>query len=343
MEADVAIVGASFAGLGVAHHLRDSGLDVLLIDRKGIGEGRASTCGVPKALAEGLVPGSLLQSVGVFDIETPLVRSSFGLQEEYGVLDYRRFCAGLFRGCGARFFQAEAVGAGEGIVRTRSGDIRARHVIDCSGWRRALSKRPRRGRVFSGIEITAPIPADRSDRLSFFVDKRLVPGYGWIFPAGGGMGRVGIGGYASGAALNKAFMAFLGKSGIPFSRNELVGGAIPCTGLDEPLEGGIYFVGDSSRQVLPLSAEGIRTTLHFSEACAGSIEAVEKGRMSASEGRKEYERCVRRSGAGFGALGVIQDAFLLFPQPFFDACVAMGTSWPLRGMLMRGYLSIGRK
>ncbi|MEW6035138.1 MAG: hypothetical protein AB1529_00865 [Candidatus Micrarchaeota archaeon] len=196
--------------------------------------------------------------------------------------------------------------------------------------------------TISGIEITAPIKEEYENSLNFFVDKRIIRGYGWIFPIGGGMGHVGIGGLASGSGLNNALRSFLNRLEIPFSRNGLVGGAIPCTGLGDPVEDGKYFVGDSARQALPLSAEGIRTSLYFSRMCADAIMAVERGKLSPAEGLRFYGKKVMETRYAFGALALIQAAYLALPQVFFDSCVFFATMKPLRNPLLRSYLSIAR-
>jgi flavin-dependent dehydrogenase len=85
--ADVAIAGASFAGLGLAYYLKDAGLDVVLIDKKGIGEQRTSACGMPTHLAETLVPSSILNSVNQFCLQTPSLKRTVQLEEEYCALD----------------------------------------------------------------------------------------------------------------------------------------------------------------------------------------------------------------------------------------------------------------
>ncbi len=344
MQADVAIAGASFAGLGLAYHLRGSGLDVLLIDRKGVGEGRTSTCGMPANLADSLAPGSALARVDRFYVETPRLRRTFRIAEEYCVIDYKKFCTSLFRQSGARFVKSDVLGPADNGILTSSGLIEARFIADCTGWRRTLSRdrdsKPKK--VLSAVEITAPISSRYDNRLNFFIDKSLIPGYAWIFPIGGGLAHVGIGGTASGAALNGALMRFLGRVGVEFTKNGLVGGGIPCIGLGRPVEANVFFVGDSARQALPLSAEGIRTSLHFSRLCADAIKASAGERMGLKEALSSYERSVRRSSGGFWCLQHLQEATLAFPQAFFDFCVFCAAIPPLDRLMAEAYLSIAK-
>ncbi|MEW6036623.1 MAG: NAD(P)-binding protein [Candidatus Micrarchaeota archaeon] len=139
MQVDVAIAGASFAGLGVAHYLRDAGFDVLLIDRKDVGEGRTSTCGVPKRLVDEVAPGTILRTVKNFYIETQRLRRKFEIPEEYGVIDYKKSCVSLFEKSAAGFMKAEVLGTADGKINTSEGGVEAKFIIDCTGWRRVLS------------------------------------------------------------------------------------------------------------------------------------------------------------------------------------------------------------
>lgn len=337
MRADVAVVGSSFAGLGVAYYLRDSGLDVLLIDPKEIGHRRLSTCGVPKPLADSLAPSSVCYSTRYASIETPRIKQVLEFSGEYCTVDYREFCAALFKRSNARSLKAEARSGSTGTVSTSEGDVEAEFVVDCSGWRRVLSKGAPKPDLFTGIETTIPIGSEHEGRLNFFVDKRIVNGYGWIFPVGKGIGRVGLGGYTNGAPLNRAYMAFLDKLGLNFQKNELTGGAIPSTGMRKPVDRGIFFVGDSAGQVLPLSSEGIRTTLYFSEMCARAIKAVSSKEMSRKSGESFYEKRVNESNMAFRTLKLVQDAALALPEPFFDTLLSVGGSRLLKERIVRGY------
>ena len=336
MRADVAIAGASFAGLGLAYHLRDSGLDVLLIDKKDIGEKRTSTCGVPETIAKEIAPDSILNTVEYFHVETNRIKRTLEVPR-YSVIDYKKFCTALFKKSGARFLKAEASPASEAGIETSAGKIEAKFRVDCTGWRRALSPaRPRK--FFTGIEITAPIGERFEGSFNFFIDRSLIHGYAWVLPIGGGLGHVGIGGNKTGGDLNRALMEFLGRVEVPFTRNGLVGGAIPCEGPGKTVENGIFFVGDSARQVLPLSGEGIKTSHCFSRLCADAI----KKNSSVEDALKLYEKTSRKPLSGFYPLALVQKGMTTLPQLFFDFCVFTSTSRFLRKKVTDSYFSIGQ-
>lgn len=343
MKVDVVIAGASFAGLGLAYHLRDSGLNVLVIDNKEIGGNRASTCGMPKYIADEMAPNAVLHSVKKFYIETPRVSGILNIPLEYCVIDYRKFCEELFRKSGARFMRAEALDPSPTGIYTSKGFIDAGFIVDCTGWRRALSKgQPEFHKLFSGVEITAPVHEKYLDKLNFFFDKRRIPGYGWVFPIGGGLAHVGIGGYCLHTSLSKAFSMFLKHVNVEFTRDGLMSGAVPCTGLAKPYDGDIFLVGDSARQVLPLTAEGIRTALLFSRVCANIIKDVSMGKISLKDGLKRYEMQVNCHRFGFATMRMLQHGVLNAPQLFSDTFAFCITKTPIGGLFTNFYLSIAK-
>ena len=128
-EFDAIVVGASFAGLGVARQLRG---EVLLLDRNEVGAVQTSACGtplwVPKALG---VADSVLQVHDRLTVRTPMGSVTYDLSEvPFCTFDYRRFCLGLLAQCRARFLRASVTGFEEGAVATSEGRFRAPIVID---------------------------------------------------------------------------------------------------------------------------------------------------------------------------------------------------------------------
>ncbi|VVB98172.1 Digeranylgeranylglycerophospholipid reductase [uncultured archaeon] len=342
MRTDVAIAGAGFAGLGLAYYLKESGMNSLLVDKRAIGSHRSSACGMPEYLAGQLAPSSILHSVDTVCIETNRLRRSVRLPERYCTVDYSGFCRSVFRNSGARFLKAEVRGGTSNSLDTSLGRIDADFVADCTGWARVLSKgSPRPRRIITAMEITVPIRKEHEGRLNFFVDKGTVPGYGWIFPVGKGMGRVGAGGGCGSVPVSKYFMKFLERVGIPFEPSEITGGGIPCSGLRPAYENGIFFVGDSASQVLPLSAEGIKPTFYFAKECAFAIAAAHSGAIGRAQAAQAYSRKTSEASAAFTLLHAAQEGMLAFPQPFFDAGLWLAFG-PLKNRFLEYYLSIAR-
>ena len=58
--------------------------------------------------------------------------------------------------------------------------------------------------------------------------------------------------------------------------------------LREATDDGVFFVGDSAGQCLPLTAEGIRTAFYFGIACGRELRAVVEGRRTAAEALTRY-------------------------------------------------------
>ena len=58
--------------------------------------------------------------------------------------------------------------------------------------------------------------------------------------------------------------------------------------LRPPTEAGVFFVGDSAGQCLPLTAEGIRTALYYGIAVGREMRAVLEGRRSRKQAAANY-------------------------------------------------------
>ena len=92
-DCDVLICGASFAGLAVARELRESGADVLVIDRYEIGERQTSACGIPTAwLSQLELQSALQQTFGELVIHTPYTTVNYRLPWTFSTFDYRTLC-----------------------------------------------------------------------------------------------------------------------------------------------------------------------------------------------------------------------------------------------------------
>src|SRR5690349_3502180 len=138
-DCDVLICGASFAGLAVARELRETGAEVLVIDRYEIGEREPSACGIPTAwLTQLELQGALQPTFGELVIHTPHITVDYRLPWTFSTFDYRTLC-GLLADQGSFTFETAKVnGRTAATVHTDRGDIRAGHIVDALGWRRVL-------------------------------------------------------------------------------------------------------------------------------------------------------------------------------------------------------------
>ena len=218
LRCDVAVIGAGPAGSAAAWALASRGLDVVLIDQHVFP--RDKVCG------DGLIPDAhaALRRMGVLDEVMSQARRVHHVRctgPRGGHVDVPGTLAVLPRlqldhilvraaeRAGARLcmparFEAplEEAGRVQG-VRLRVGDatheLRARWVVLATGavpqglMAAGLCER----RTPSGIALRGYVKNDamvgRIDRLEIFWHPRLKGGYGWIFPAPGGLFNIGAG------------------------------------------------------------------------------------------------------------------------------------------------------
>lgn len=292
MEYDVAIVGASFAGLSVASKLKGS---VLLIDRKDVGSHQTSACGTPVKTMEGVgCENSILQEFDTAAIHVGDKEIDIPLSDRYCTIDYRRFCETLFRQSSADFVKASASGVRDGKIITDRGDFRAKIIVDCSGWPAVLAKSMDESYVKSGMMsfgIETEIPYKRDDKLRFFVDRRIIGnGAAWLFPCGGSA-RFGVASYAGDTKLLPALEKFVGSCNLMVGK---VHGGFFCHSFKMPCVGNIFAVGCAAGQTLPLSGEGIRGAIVFGLMCGEILQQIVDGKISMRGGMRAYENLALR-------------------------------------------------
>jgi len=287
---DAIVVGASFAGLAVARELRG---EVLLLDRNEVGAVQTSACGTPLWVPEALgVATSVLQVHDRLVIRTPTRTVCYDLSAvPFCTFDYRAFCEGLLAQCRARFLRTSVTGIQEGAVVTGEGRFTAPVIVDCSGWRRALTggeaQEPGRRHSF-GLETWTSL---RDEGLTFLLDRRLIPqGLGWIFPVGSGS-LIGLGSYVGRSKLKPALERLLSAEG---TAGGAYHGAYFPHRLLRPTVGGLFAVGDAAGQCLPLTAEGIRPALYFGGECGRIVQRVLDGALTLEAGLDLYRRIVVR-------------------------------------------------
>lgn len=295
-DCDVLVCGASFAGLAVARELRETGTDVLLIDRYEIGERQTSACGIPTEWLRrlGLIECER-QRFDTLVMHTPHGDARYRLPWTFSTFDYRELCQLLWSGCDAAFETAKvngrvapggAEGGGEIAVDTDRGTISAPLVVDALGWRRVLASgdgyQPPEAPLSRGLEVH---PSGNGEDLEIWIDRRYVPaGYGWSFPARDEV-RVGVGSFDPRfhvRATTELLAEDLGRDRVRYQGNW-----IPHE-LRRATEGGVFFAGDSAGHCLPLTAEGIRTALYFGIALGRELRAVVEGRQSREQAAVTY-------------------------------------------------------
>jgi digeranylgeranylglycerophospholipid reductase len=287
---DAVIVGGSYAGLAAALAL---GARALVIDQHDIGAIQRSACGAPLDVVRHYGGDeAVLQVYSEAFVHTPRGVTRFPLSRPYCIFDHAVLCRRMLAASGATFLRGRVQGLDGDTVRTSAGDVRGRALIDASGWPAALATRRRPDlakppRLTPGIEADIPL---RGRGMHFYVDARVVrAGYAWVFPAGDEL-RVGVASYRRDDDLKAALGRFLEIRG--FTGRPSRGGMIPWYSRP-PTVDGIFLVGDSAGQTLPLTAEGIRFAFHFGDLAGRLVASALDGDMTMDEALRRYEQATR--------------------------------------------------
>jgi len=280
---DVLIVGASFAGAACALAAAQSGLRVLVLERKhDPGEKLRTTGIIVKEAAEqtllNQVPARLTRRVEQVRLYAPNLKQValaapgyyFLTTDTPGVM---RWLADELRShgvdlrLGTSFTHATRATDGwqvEGVGRTR-------YLIGADGARSRVAERCGLGEVrhfLYGVEYEFPgAQLPQSDALHCFISKRYAPGYiGWIAQSPTGV--------QAGLALRHdpddvrvpdidGFLLRVGlAAGLPkhLKPGTARAGLIPCSGPVSPLAGeGVMLTGDAAGIVSPVTAGGIHS------------------------------------------------------------------------------------
>ena len=176
--------------------------------------------------------------------------------------------------------------AGDGVVLTDRGEIRAPLIVDALGWRRVLGTgdniQPPDALLSRGLEVH---PHGSGRDLEVWIHRGYVPaGYGWRFPADGEL-RIGIGSFDPRFHVREPTVQLahdLDAETVRYQGNWIPHALRPAT------EDGVFFVGDSAGHCLPLTAEGIRTALYFGIACGRELRRVVGGEQTREQALARY-------------------------------------------------------
>ena len=334
------VVGASFAGLAVARQLRGS---VLLLDRNDVGAVQTSACGTPLWVPEALgVAKSVLQVHERLTVRMGNHAVTYDLSDvPFCTFDYEAFCRGLRDQCEARFVKAAVTEWKDGQVVTTAGSFSAPVIVDCSGWRGvvvngAARLQPSLGAYTFGLEAHTPV---RDDKLTFFLDRNVIPrGLGWIFPVGSGS-LIGLGSYSGHSKLRPALEHYLQGEGIPAGAYH---GTYFPNRLGRATEGRVFAVGDAAGQCLPLTAEGIRPALYFGGECGKIVQRIIAGSLSLDAGLASYDAIVRRYRKAYRILRWVQWATVHAPTSWLAALTELAAHRPLHPRWWPRYGRFGR-
>jgi menaquinone-9 beta-reductase len=342
-RADVLVCGASFAGLAVARELAGSGADVLVVDRYEIGERQTSACAAPTPWLHAMgVREAIRQELPCMAFHTPHGSTRFRLPWSWSSFDYRTLCGELWAQTGARFeiakvearaasSSAESAGAGDVVVRTDRGDVRAPLVVDALGWRRVLGAgdnvQPPDAQISRGLEVHPDARGGDVD-LDVWIDRSLIRrGYAWSVPAAGEQ-RVGVASYEPRDHVKEPTRAIAGRLGLPPVRYQ--GNWFPHA-LCPAVEDGVFFAGDSAGHCFPLSGEGIRTAFYFGIACGRELRRVLSGAATRAQALAAYGAFADAHAPAFATALRLQRLIPALPPRALTALLSvMGRERPCR-------------
>ena len=376
LDAQVIVVGAGPAGSSAATFLARCGLDVLLVDRAQFP--RDKICGdglTPRAvrmltrLGLDTSPGNGWQrNLGLrvygdrpepFDMPWPELADfpDYGLVCPRLILD--DILAGVAVEAGAQLLTGLKVedwifdGAGR-VCGVRTADkrrLRAQVVVLATGNSARLATQlgiRRNQRRPMGVAVRAYYRSPLADsdwmisHLQLWDGKpgqsNLLPGYGWIFPAGNGVCNVGLGMLSSSPAFQKTnYRALMERWLASTDPNwhfdsqhqqcEIKGAGLAMAFNRKPhYKNGVLLVGDIGGMISPFNGEGIDYALEAGELAAQCIvEAFGRG-IGTESGELALNRYASELGDRFGGYFRLGHVFakLIGNPTIMSLCVKYG-------------------
>lgn len=349
--ADVVIAGAGPAGSAAAHALAKAGADVIILERAHFPRDKSCGDGVTAHAVDILHDmGVTFESLGPKAVRTfggrigaPSGETFVAKPPSYNgapaecwvvprfVLD--EAIASAARKAGAKLVQGAAV---SDVVRDASGrcaglryddgsgaqTLAAKVVIGADG---AHSSVARSLRVRSapkrhiGFALRAYYDgvAGLDDLLEiYYYDKRILPGYGWVFPTGGSTANVGVGIYAgeldrSARKLRDILDEFIATEPNVKERfrdaklmGRAIGWPLPVSTLNrQTVFDGAMLCGDAAALVDPLTGEGIWTALVSGRTAAHAALAAVARNDTSRHALAGYQRECRAIVGGYLSSG----------------------------------------
>jgi digeranylgeranylglycerophospholipid reductase len=287
VDADIVIVGASFAGLAAARTAAMRGLRVIVIDAMPRPGARIHTTGilVREAIDEIDIPSRLTRRVPGVRLYTPRLRSIDLFSPGYAFFTTRtaellRWMAGEAEAAGAtvlwghRFTGASVT---DGAVRLDGTRLTARYLIGADGARSRVARAFGLGRNrhhLLGVELELEPDKDFDSRfLHCFVDSRLAPGYiAWAAP---GPDTIQVGLATSRGRPDVDGFLTATESRFGWSRMRIVGkrgGMIPAGGpVGHFHTERVMLIGDAAGWVSPMTGGGIRLAFRWGRRAASLL------------------------------------------------------------------------
>lgn len=295
---DLAVIGASFAGIACARAAASKGVSVAVIDRKNDPGDKLHTTGI-------IVRDAVENYTGFHELPSHLVRRIDAVRLYAPDLHSVRLASP-----GYYFLATDtpnllrhlaAAAAREGVALRMNTPFRdfkktadrfeldcgltARYVVGADGPKSRVAEAfglDRNSQFLFGVEHEyAQATLSESDALHCFIDRKLAPGYiGWALQGVDnlqiGLARRYPGGVDIAAFMEKTRTVFPLPNQTPTS---VRAGLIPCGGtLKRVSAPGVLLVGDAAGLVSPVTAGGIHTAVHHGEAAGIAVANFLNGR-----------------------------------------------------------------
>lgn len=333
----VAVAGASFAGLAVAQAVQGQ---LVVVDPKPLGDGQTSACGAPLSVVQKAGAGEAIQQVHrALVVHTHRRTFVWDLEgDPFCTFDYRRFCELAWERVQGDLVQAAARSFDGTWLHTTAGRLRAEVVVDCTGWRAALSRPSGQpvGPRWRWFGIETEIPASFEGGLHFYFWPDVAPdGYAWAFPCGDVV-RFGVLSYRGRTRLRAQLDRFVARFGL---RPRGYHGGFLGVGLGWTGSGRLFVVGDSGGCCLPLTGEGIRCALNAGWLVGSLVREVMAGRCTLDEAHRRYDEYVRKQRRAVVLLGAATGCARRLRGAFLEFVVAAWSVPLLRRAFLRHYLA----
>ncbi len=334
---DVAVIGAGPAGCSAAYTAASEGLSTIFLEEHPkVGEpvhcGECLSLFAAQRMNIEIPPEAIAMEVKGIRVIFPDGTSTLYRERGYD-LDkqiFEQFMAVRAQGAGARLSvstRLTGMSRNEGIwtLTTSAGPIRARAVIDASGYESVSNKltglNPKKFSTVNGAQyLMADIPND--GYIEFYLWPRLAPeGYLWIIPKRDGMANVGLV-TPDAAKVHPYLKAFLKEKGLEGKKIiKPFGGLIPCSGpLPKTYGDGLLLAGDAAGFTSPMFEGGTQLSLKSGQLAALTISHAAKSPKPQAEDINTMSMSpdTARAPGSTAPLPPKTDAGLLPTTPFFD-------------------------
>lgn len=285
---DIAVIGAGPAGLSAAKKAAQGGLTVIVLEEHAkVGEpvhcGECLSAFATKRMGLELPEEVVALHVKGIRVVFPDNSSIIFREEGYDLEKhlFEQYLAVLAQGAGAQLHTSSRVVGmkrenGVWTLSTLGGEVRARAVIDASGFQSVASEftglNTEKTKTVMGAQYyMEDVPND--GYIEFYLWPRLAPeGYLWIIPKKGGRANVGLV-TAESANAQKYLKQFVKEKGLEGKKIiKPFGGAIPASGpLRKTYGDGLILAGDAAGFTSPMFEGGTQLALKSGELAALTI------------------------------------------------------------------------